>query len=97
MRTTRHQLQQAIEAGITAAEDNIALNFDVNRLREVGRTATMVAVGDYQIGEVGCPVTQAFPAGLCGLRADLTFALEFDRKMRDVLGDCGRVIVEVVG
>lgn len=96
MRTTRHQLQQAIEAGITHAEDNVALNFDPERLRKVGRTTQRVAVGDYQIGEVGCPVTQAFPDGLRHIKGDLTFALAFDRHMREALGMDGRVVVEVV-
>jgi hypothetical protein len=81
---TRQQLQDAIEAGIEEAASGF--NFDPEVLRAVGRTATEVAIGEYQIGPVGCPVMQAFPDGLLNVQGDIKFALAFDRHMWNSLG-----------
>lgn len=91
LNVTRQQLQNAIEDGIRAAEDS----FDPERVREVGRTTERFAVGDYLVGEVGCPIAQAFPNGL--LR-DLRFAIAFDVEIRKIVGGAGRArVIEVIG
>lgn len=81
---TRRQLQDAIEAGITAAE--VADDFTAEHaaaLRTVGEHAIEVGRGSYD-DKVPCPAALAIP-GISGL--DLTWVSGFARRYDDVTWD----------
>lgn len=90
---TRRQLQDAIEAGITAVETDQGFTVDeANALRHVGAEASLVARGSYVVrsstgGKVRCPVGQAIPnwADL-EITWNLAFARVFDRATWEAIG-----------
>lgn len=100
IQVTRQQFQEAIEAGLSAAEKLTYKNFDSDAVRVIGRNSPKAAVGDYLLDGIACPISQAFPyPEYLGIKGDLTFAMAYDDRMRDLTGNReeGAFYVEVVG
>lgn len=88
---TRAELQEAIEAGISAGDVSTPYlrPDEIEALRIVGRTATKVARGTYSVRGCGCPATQADivpaatePPDSLAWRAVSTFTEGFDDATR---------------
>lgn len=97
---TREQFQDAIEVGIAASASLSNIGgynlFDPAPVRLVGQTAEVAAVGEYTVDGCQCPISQAYPyPAYLRIYGDITFATNYDSRMRAITGRDGAFVVQV--